>query len=176
MSNINNDSALNADGRFGRLSYLGWNGLLLLAVMTLGILSAILLPGFAPEPGQGMSIFPMLLLGIVYIAMIYFSFIFAIRRLHDLNQSGWLSLLMLIPLVNLGLAVYLTFAKGDEHENQFGLPRSTKTWEKVLAWFYVLIFPIGILAAIAIPAYQDYVQRAHQAQIEIQQQAEQNHS
>lgn len=176
MSNINNDSALNADGRFGRLSYLGWNGLLLLAVMTLGILSAILLPGFAPEPGQGMSIFPMLLLGIVYIAMIYFSFIFAIRRLHDLNQSGWLSLLMLIPLVNLGLAVYLTFAKGDEHENQFGFPYNTKTWEKVLAWFYILVFPIGILAAIAIPAYQDYVQRAHQAQIEIQQQAEQNYS
>ena len=32
-------------------------------------------------------------------------------------------------------------------------------------------FPIGILAAIAIPAYQDYVQRADQGQIEIQQKA-----
>ncbi|WP_174558221.1 DUF805 domain-containing protein [Acinetobacter bouvetii] len=174
MNSYSNDSALNAAGRFGRLSYLGWNGLLLLAVMTLGILSAILLPGFAPEPSQGMSIFPMLLLGIVYIAMIYFSFIFVIRRLHDLNKSGWLSLLMLIPLINLCLAVYLTFAKGDEHENHFGLPRTTKTWEKVLAWFYVLIFPLGILAAIAVPSYQDYVQRAHAAQMEIQQQTEQN--
>lgn len=175
MNFISNDSALNAAGRFGRLSYLGWNGLLLLAVMTLGILGAILLPGFAPEPGQSMPIFPMLLLSIVYISMIYFSFIFAIRRLHDRNHSGWLSLLMLIPLINLGLALYLTFAKGDEHENQFGLPRTTKTWEKVLAWFYVLIFPLGILTAIAVPAYQDYVQRAQAAQIEIQQQAEQNH-
>lgn len=174
MSNISNDSALNADGRFGRLSYLGWNGLLLFVVMTLGILSAVLLPGFVPEPSQGMPLFPMLLLGIVYIAMIYFSFIFAIRRLHDLNKSGWLSLLMLIPLVNLGLAVYLTFAKGDEHENQFGLPHTTKTWEKVLAWFYVLIFPLGILTAIAVPAYQDYVQRAQVAQMEIPQTV-QNH-
>ena len=81
---------------------------------------------------------------------------------------------MLIPLVNLGLAVYLTFAKGDEHENQFGLPRITKTWEKVLAWFYVLIFPLGILTAIAVPAYQDYVQRAQVAQMEIPQTV-QNH-
>ena len=64
MSNISNDSALNADGRFGRLSYLGWNGLLLFVVMTLGILSAVLLPGFVPEPSQDMPLSPMLLLGI----------------------------------------------------------------------------------------------------------------
>ena len=165
MSNISNDSALNADGRFGRLSYLGWNGLLLFVVMTLGILSAVLLPGFVPEPSQGMPLFPMLLLGIVYIAMIYFSFIFAIRRLHDLNKSGWLSLLMLIPLVNLGLAVYLTFAKGDDRSNQYGPRRNTKGWEKVLAWIYILIFPLAFLAAIALPAYQDYVTRAQQAQM-----------
>jgi len=174
MNNIINDSALTADGRFGRLSYLGWNGLLLLAVMTLGILSALLFPGFVPAPGQDMSVFAMLLLGLIYIVILYFSFIFAIRRLHDRNHSGWLSLLTLIPLINLGLTLYLAFAKGDEHENQFGLPRTTKTWEKVLAWFYVLIFPLAILTAIAIPAYQDYLQRAQVAQMDIQQQTGQN--
>ena len=121
---------------------------------------------------QGMPVFAMLLLCIVYVTMIYFSFIFAIRRLHDRNHSGWLSLLMLVPLANLGLALYLIFAKGDAQENQFGQPRAAQTWEKVLGWFYVLIFPIGILAAIAVPAYQDYVQRAQKAQISIQQQAE----
>ena len=108
----------------------------------------------------------MIILGILYIALIYFSFLFAVRRLHDRNHSGWLSLLMLVPLVNIAMALYLTFAKGDANENQFGLPRVTQTWEKVLGWIYVLIFPIGILAAIAIPAYQDYVQRADQGQME----------
>ena len=171
MSNINNDSALNADGRFGRLSYLGWNGLLCISIMLIAILVAIGLPGLQ-TPDQRLPTSAILFLGFVYMGVLYFTFIFAIRRLHDRNHSGWLSLLTLIPLINLGLTLYLAFAKGDEHENQFGLPRSTKTWEKVLAWFYVLIFPIGILAAIAIPAYQDYVQRAHQAQIEIQPQAE----
>lgn len=170
MSNINNDSALTADGRFGRLSYLGWNGLLCISIMLIVILVAIGLPGLQ-TPDQRLPTSAILFLSFVYMGVLYFSFIFAIRRLHDRNHSGWLSLLTLIPLINLGLTLYLAFAKGDEHENQFGLPRSTKTWEKVLAWFYVLIFPIGILAAIAIPAYQDYVQRA---QMEIPQTV-QNH-
>lgn len=174
MNSYSNDSVLNANGRFGRMSYLGWNGLLCISIMLIIILVAIGLPGLQ-APDQRLPTSAILFLGFVYMGVLYFSFIFAIRRLHDRNHSGWLSLLTLIPLINLGLTLYLAFAKGDEHENQFGLPRSTKTWEKVLAWFYVLIFPIGILAAIAIPAYQDYVQRAHQAQIKIQQQAEQNH-
>ena len=172
MNNSVNDSVLNAAGRFSRFSYLGWNGLLLLVMMLLGIIVAIALPSSAPDTNQDMPVFAMIILGILYIALIYFSFIFAVRRLHDRNHSGWLSLLMLVPLVNIAMALYLTFAKGDAYANQFGLPRVTRTWEKVLGWIYVLIFPIGILAAIAIPAYQDYVQRAHEGQIEIQQKAE----
>ena len=172
MNNTTNDSVLNAAGRFSRFSYLGWNGLLLLVMMLLGIIVAIALPSSSPDTNPDIPIFAMIILGILYIAIIYFSFIFAVRRLHDRNHSGWLSLLMLVPLVNIAMALYLTLAKGDANENQFGLPRITQTWEKVLGWIYLLIFPIGILAAIAIPAYQDYVQRANQGQIEIQQKAE----
>ena len=172
MNNSVNDSVLNAAGRFSRFSYLRWNGLWLLVMMLLGIIAAIALPSSSPNTNPDLPIFAMIILGILYIAIIYFSFLFAVRRLHDRNHSGWLSLLMLVPLVNIGMALYLTFAKGDAYANQFGLPRVTRTWEKVLGWIYVLIFPIGILAAIAIPAYQDYVQRAHEGQIEIQQKAE----
>jgi hypothetical protein len=68
------------------------------------------------------------------------------------------------------MMLYLSMAKGDADENQFGPPRQTQTWEKILGWIYILICPIGILLAIAIPAYSDYVQRAHQSQIEMQQQ------
>lgn len=171
MNNTANDSALSAAGRFGRLSYLGWNGLLVLVVMLIGIGFAIAIPGFSPNLEQGLPIGVILLLVVIYIAMIYFSFVFTIRRLHDRNHSGWLSLLMLVPLANLILFLYLIFARGDAQENQFGLPRSTKLWEKILGWLYVLIFPIGILAAISIPSYQGYIQQAEQTQFEIQQQA-----
>ena len=73
---------------------------------------------------------------------------------------------MLIPLVNVLMMLYLIFAKGDVNPNQYGVPRTTQTWEKVLAWFYILVFPIGIFAAISIPAYQDYVQRAQQVEMQ----------
>lgn len=171
MNNVANASPLSAAGRFGRMSYLGWNALLLIVVMCLGILCAILLPGFTPDIQQGMPLTALLLIGLIYIGLLYFTFIFCIRRLHDRNHTGWLSLLMLIPVANICLALYLIFARGDARENQYGQPRYTKTWEKVLGWIYILIFPLGILAAISIPAYQDYVQRAQQSQIDVQQQS-----
>ena len=43
-----------------------------------------------------------------------------IKRLHDVDKSGWWALIMLIPLVNLCLGIYLLFAKGTEGSNRFG--------------------------------------------------------
>ncbi len=169
-------SNLSASGRFGRLAYLGWNMLMGVVIIGIAILLAILIPSFAqqitdPSP---MLIIAMVIIGLVfYSALIYYSFIFTIRRLHDRNQSGWLSLLMLVPLVNFILFIYLCCAKGDAAANNYGAPHLTKTWEKILGWIYIILLPIamlGLVAAIAIPAYQDYVQRAKQAQIQMQQQ------
>ena len=53
------------------------------------------------EGAENISIPGLIMMGILYIVLIYFSFIFTIRRLHDRNHTGWLSLLMLVPLVNL---------------------------------------------------------------------------
>jgi uncharacterized membrane protein YhaH (DUF805 family) len=105
---------------------------------------------------------------ILYIAMIYFSFIFSIRRLHDRNQTGWLSLVMIIPFINFLFFIYLSCAKGDENTNNYGSPRITQGWEKVLAWIYIIILPLCILAiaASAIPAYQNYIQKSQQLQME----------
>ena len=169
-------SNLSANGRFGRLAYLGWNMLMGVVIIGIAILLAILIPNFDqqitnPSP---VLIIAMAIIGLVfYIALIYYSFIFTIRRLHDRNQSGWLSLLMLVPLVNFILFIYLSCAKGDAAANNYGAPHLTKTWEKILGWIYIILLPIamlGLVAAIAIPAYQDYVQRAKQAQIQMQQQ------
>ena len=169
-------SSLSANGRFGRLAYLGWNMLIGLAITIIAIFLAILIPNFDqqitnPSP---VLIIAMAIIGLVfYIALIYCSFVLTIRRLHDRNHTGWMSLLMLIPLFNLLFFIYLCCAKGDAAANNYGAPHLTKTWEKVLGWIYITLFPIamlGIVAAIAIPAYQDYVQRAKQAQIQMQQQ------
>lgn len=162
------ESALSPSGRFGRLSYLGWNMLMSFSILIIIGIIAAFSPGLLADPTTmtGSSMLATVLIGIAYIVLLYFSFVFTIRRLHDRNHIGWLSLLILVPGINLVFILYLIFAKGDDRSNQYGPRRNAKGWEKVLAWFYILIFPLAILAAIALPAYQDYVTRAQQAQME----------
>jgi uncharacterized membrane protein YhaH (DUF805 family) len=138
-----------AEGRIGRVRYLAYSmGLSVLVMMLGGGLMAIT-----------SSLIPLIL---TYVVVFYISFMLAIKRSHDFNASGWASLLILLPLVNL---IFL-FVPGTDGPNRFG----NKTAPNGSAWIVVAvavvgIFVIGILAAIALPAYQQYVQRAQAAQM-----------
>lgn len=80
---------------------------------------------------------------------VFYSVVFAIRRCHDFNASGWWSLLLLIPLANL----VFYFIPGSEGGNRFGPMRPTRTWEKVLGIVFLVLMIVGVVAAIAIPAF-----------------------
>jgi uncharacterized membrane protein YhaH (DUF805 family) len=43
-----------------------------------------------------------------------------VRRFHDINQSGWSTLFLLIPIANLVFALILLFKPGDQLGNNFG--------------------------------------------------------
>ncbi|MBW8733077.1 MAG: DUF805 domain-containing protein [Asticcacaulis sp.] len=43
-----------------------------------------------------------------------------VKRLHDLNQSGWLVLINLIPGAGLVMWLILVFAKGEDRSNTYG--------------------------------------------------------
>ena len=184
-----NDSPLSYRGRFGRLSFLAWLFLLGVASsVAFGVFAAFSLTGLnlAGAAASGANPFGALgggtiLVGaVLYIALLYFNIIFSIRRLHDLNLSGWWILfplgalivggiLSLITPLLFGLAVlasvvfwlYQIFAPGTNGPNRFGPQRVTPGWEVVVGWIYVALFVSGIILGVtAFSKFASYVAHA----------------
>jgi uncharacterized membrane protein YhaH (DUF805 family) len=152
-------------GRLGRLRYLAYSvGFGLLAnVITAGLLAAL------GPMGQSGGTAALGISVLVAIFVLVVSFFLVIQRLHDMNASGWLSLLILVPIVNAIVVLVLLFMPGTQGENRFGLQPPPNSKGVVLASLIVpVVFVGGILAAIAIPAYQGYTQRAAESQVEQQ--------
>ena len=42
------------------------------------------------------------------------------KRCHDLGKSGFFGLLLIIPLVNIAIGIYLAFFQGDLNDNEYG--------------------------------------------------------
>jgi uncharacterized membrane protein YhaH (DUF805 family) len=139
-------------GRIGRVRYLAYSiGLSLLVLLVAGTLAGVV-GLIAGDPSAAILV---ALVG--YIAMIAIQFLPAIQRSHDMNVTGWLSLILLVPF---GPFVFM-FAPGTRGENQYGKqPPPNGAGVILLACLLPLFFVSGILAAIAIPAYQDYTIRA----------------
>lgn len=160
-------------GRIGRLRYVAFG--LVFALITL--VPAMVIGGIVAGFMQGQEVAGALLMGLIgiaYFAVIIYSVIIGVRRLHDLNMSGWMWLINLIPLIGTFFALYMLFAPGKEDENDYGNPPAPNPmWVTVVGWGSLLVIPaIGILAAIAVPAYQDYVNRAKAAQAGFEQSME----
>lgn len=152
-------------GRIGRLRYLAYSMIYNIIIMFLvGIMSAVLIPMLANndsgEPGAAMAIVMILFYAPIIIAF----FIAARRRLHDLDRTGWLTLLMIVPLINALFGLYLLFGPGSPETNKYGPPPQANTALEIIIGLIAPIVIIGILAAVAIPAYQQYVEKAKQAQ------------
>ena len=153
-------SMFSVHGRIGRVRYWAYS---FFSVFLFGIVVAIAVGVLtrASSGGQVGSIGKIIIGLLYYIPMIFVTIVMAKRRLNDLDHSGWLAIIMLVPIVNFFFALYLLFASGSAGTNQYGPMPSKNTWVHVIAGFMIpIIAVIGILAAIALPAYQQYVQRA----------------
>ncbi len=155
----------NRKGRIGRVRYIAWSGGLgmvfyLIMMVGMGIFAALGGPvGFMAEDGtmnsemlgSAAGITLIVVAVIIYIVMIVYMFRFTIKRCHDFDASGWLSLLLLIPL----LPLIFWFISGSHGENRYGLPAPPdSTGVKVLFWLFaafVGISILGIIAAVFLP-------------------------
>ena len=84
----------------------------------------------------------------VFVGMMAYTFGYARRRLNDLNQSGWLSLILLVPLVSFFFGLYMLFSRGTGGSNNYGpMPTENSTSVIAIAW---LIPALVILAFIVV--------------------------
>ena len=164
-------------GRLGRVRYMAYMmGLMLAVWLGGGLLVALTVPSLSKMGGPVASIVSAVLIIGVYGFMLVGSFTLAVRRIHDFNTSGWLSLLFLIPFVNFIFGLALWFIPGTAGANRFGQqtpPNGTGVTIAAVLAPLALVTYIGVMAAIAIPAYQQYVERAKQTQMKMQQQQQQ---
>jgi uncharacterized membrane protein YhaH (DUF805 family) len=112
-------------GRIGRLGYLG--GLLLnLSLAAAAIAALIYLGQGQPKPPPGAPPDPLIYIFIPgFILFTWAKLALAAKRFHDLGKSGWLSLVLFIPLFGLIAIIFLLVARGDDYDNQYGLSRSS---------------------------------------------------
>lgn len=146
-------------GRIGRVRYLAYSIIYgFLAALAGGVVISIL--AFLKSAAVGLMA-PLILTFVVWAV----GFISAKRRFNDMNYNSWFAILMMIPYLNMLVWLWLACARGSDGENDYGAPPCVNSRAVIAA---ACILPatavIGILAAVAIPAYSDYVKRARAAQ------------
>jgi uncharacterized membrane protein YhaH (DUF805 family) len=95
---------------------------------------------------------------IIGLSVLVLTVIFAVRRCHDIDISGWWNLLIFVPLINLIYGLFLIFKPGTEGPNRFAPPRATPGWEKVVGIVgiaLIVVAVIGVVAAIFIPTFMN---------------------
>lgn len=97
------------DGRAGRAEYWWFVLFILIGNLVTNGLDSILF-------GSSIGI----LAPIWGLAMIVPSIAVGVRRLHDLDKSGWWLLLVLIPLIGSLVLLFWFIGKGTQGTNQFG--------------------------------------------------------
>ncbi|SEC53314.1 Uncharacterized membrane protein YhaH, DUF805 family [Pseudomonas anguilliseptica] len=131
------------------MRYLAWSMVLMLACLPLF--------GIAGGFFAASEILGGLLMVVVGIAVAVVGIMFGVQRLHDIGWSGWLLLVTLVPIVGGVFSLLMFIIPGSTAANRFGPPPPPNSRAvKILALLWVAIIVLGIVAAIAIPAYMGY--------------------
>ncbi|MBR9882066.1 MAG: DUF805 domain-containing protein [Gammaproteobacteria bacterium] len=140
-------------GRIGRIQY--FNRTAVPGLVVNGIILAISFTNidiYSPSAFTT-ALFLLVTQLILTVSFTIYAVIQAKRRLNDLNKSGWLILLFLIPLISLIPFIMVTFIKGTDGDNRYGrIPPATgpRDFRLFFASLGLLIIVSAILVSLAI--------------------------
>lgn len=137
-------------GRIGRLRYLAWG---FAATWLYYIVIAVLTPILRDAAVVAIASW------VLWVPLLVFSVLIGIKRCHDINISGWWSLTLILPVIVLAWI----FWPGSKGANRFGPPPPPNNWGVRILGLLMPVMMIGIIAAVAIPAYQQYTIKAKAA-------------
>ncbi|NUG12387.1 DUF805 domain-containing protein, partial [Acinetobacter seifertii] len=147
------DSPFSIHGRFNRMSYLGGYGLIYLVTLIGYFILASFLGSFQLSSNlfnfefySSLSGVSALVVWAFWLFLIYLNIVLVVRRLHDLNKSGWMGLLLFIPVVQFFFMIYLLLASGTAGPNQYGPARPSTFIEKLMAWFILFAILISLIS------------------------------
>jgi len=114
-------SAFSFQGRIGRAAFWAVIATTFIAAVLFVVLATLLLPSFsATKVNPGGSGWMTGVVGLVYFLLAWVSLATYAKRLHDLDHTGWLTLLAFVPLINLIMLIYCGAKPGTPGPNRFG--------------------------------------------------------
>lgn len=159
---FNNRRFFDWHGRVSRVQFLAYSTFNALIALMLVALLFVTIGGFQGMVNASSEQLPMSLLGASSVGvavLFYLQLAVSKRRFNDLNKTGWIAVLMLVPGVNILVYLYLLAVEGTAGSNYYGLPARPATQLKtvlmVLIPLLVISF-IGLLTQIVLPSYHSY--------------------
>jgi len=141
---------LGSGGRMGRLKYATANTVL----MALFYVPMIMV---LQRPTLGR----MALLAVVAVAVTLLGMRLAVLRCHDCDKSGWWSMLLWLPTVNIIVTLVLALAPGTDGGNEYGEPPPSASW-----WgFSAAALCLALLVALTFSHVIRLIERANEGRI-----------
>ena len=159
---FNNRRFFDWQGRVSRVQFLVYSTFNALIALMLVALLFVMIGGFQGMANASSEQLPTSLLGASSVGvavLLYLQLAVSKRRFNDLNKTGWLALLMLVPGVNILVYLYLLAVEGTAGANYYGLPARSATQLKTVLMVLIpllVISLIGLLTQVVVPSYQSY--------------------
>lgn len=107
---------------------------------------------YQPESPLILKFVDVIAIFLIYLEFLIFSLSLYARRLHDFGKSGWWTLLLLVPIINIIFFVYLVVKRGDEDSNKYGEKHSFMD-RRLFKGFVVILLTIFLFGLVGFVAY-----------------------